>query len=556
MRLNPATVHKFESDAEEKIYKLLARCRFDEPVMAFHSLHLPEHEKKQMAEADFVIVSTYGVLVLEVKGGRLSCVDGVWYTTDRKGKTDRLKESPIEQAKTARFALEKMLERRLGFWRGKITFGFGVMFPDVNVGEIGVEYSKPMLFDALNLDRGDLARWIHRLYRFWRGRMPSTENLSPDEVQEICRALRSSFDKEISLLAEVDSAYQQMVSLTDQQYLVVDAVMSNPRVVVEGAAGTGKTLVAIRAAKGLASQDKKNKVLFVCRSPVLASFIRYRLRDTNINVLSFDALRHRVMRGEHFIFDALVVDEGQDMLDLNCLDVLEELFPAGLPEGKWCFFMDPNNQSSLYSDQDEDVLAYIRQNAFSMRLRRNCRNTFQIAKHTLFYTGCDIGECGIAGDSLPVLEKGNDYTSEEHLVALVNEQLAEWVDHHDVRLGDITLLSPFDFENSSARLLDKRWRRKITVINENFGERWQSTSLTFSTIRDFKGLENRYVMLLDLASLPSGDGALRELYVAMTRANAVLWMSVPEENRGWFNENGKSNSEALLQYLETNSNDK
>ena len=41
-------------------------------------LGLADHRKKIWGEADIVILSEKGVFVLEVKGGTVSCKDGVW----------------------------------------------------------------------------------------------------------------------------------------------------------------------------------------------------------------------------------------------------------------------------------------------------------------------------------------------------------------------------------------------------------------------------------------------------------------------------------------------
>ena len=132
---------------------------------------------------------------------------------------------------------------------------------------------------------------------------------------------------------------------------------------------------------------------------------------------------------------------------------------------------------------------------------------------------------------------------------MVEAQLAQWIDEDGVKPGDIALLSPLAYEQSVAQQLDKRWRRKITIINESFGERWLDNALPFSTIRDFKGLENKYVMLLDLNALLDHPNAINELYVAMTRANTVLWMSVPVSGREWFNRRREENAGSLSNYM-------
>ena len=109
--MNPVVVYRFQSNAEKKLFPLFEKADL-ELGNTFHSLNIPEHERKQFAEADFVVVSSRGVLILEVKGGRLSVKEGVWYTRDGDGNVDRLNESPLKQVESAWEALIAMLRKR------------------------------------------------------------------------------------------------------------------------------------------------------------------------------------------------------------------------------------------------------------------------------------------------------------------------------------------------------------------------------------------------------------------------------------------------------------
>jgi len=548
MRVNPSVVYHFKSKAEENLFSKFKKVELKEGV-AFHSLNIPKHEKKQYAEADFVVLSVHGVLVLEVKGGKISVKDGNWYTERNTGEVNRLKESPISQVSTAKEALVNLLvESKLSFDVTKINFGFGVMFPGVKAGDLGVELTKEMVFDAVDMDRNQLGRWLEKLYRYWAERKNVREKLSSEQVAELRNALRPEFDKGRSLLSEVDTAWQNLIVLTEHQYAAVDTILDNERVVIKGGAGTGKTLVALRAAEELDQQSVK--VLFLCRNPVLASFLRGRLRHTKILVLDFLAFRERVASKTLQSFEALVVDEGQDMLDMASIELLDDAIPNGFGKGRWYFFTDPNNQGALYTDFEPEALDYLRECSASVNLSRNCRNTRQIALQTLLYTGGDIGRSSINSEGVPVRTKGLNFDSVEELSSLIEKQLSEWIDDESVKPGDITLLSPLPFEESAAKTIDRRWRRKITVINESFGERWPDTQLVFSSIRDFKGLENKYVMLVDTDQLVASANAINQLYVAMTRANVLLWLPVSDRSKPWFDSNIEKNQPRALKFLE------
>ena len=48
--------------------------------------------------------------------------------------------------------------------------------------------------------------------------------------------------------------------------------------------------------------------------------------------------------------------------------------------------------------------------------------------------------------------------------------------------------------------------------------------LTYSTIADFKGLEKKFVAIVDLDVVYEESYLISLLYIAMTRANAGLWI--------------------------------
>jgi hypothetical protein len=550
MKMNPVIVKKFDSSAEEKIFSLFEKTDL-ELGTTFHSLNIPEHERKQFAEADFVVVSVYGILVLEVKGGRLAVKDGIWIGQKRTGERFPYTESPRKQVETAWAALKKMLQKKsMDIDFQGIIFGFGLMFPDIKLGDIGIELPRKEYFDATDWDKRDLGDWLKKLYLHWRKKTKINKRLTPREVSIVCNAMRQEFDRERSLLSEVSESWDQMIALTEQQYMAVDMILANHQVVIEGGAGTGKTEIASRACQIL---DSKNKdVLLICRSPVLASFLGHRLKNTRTQVMNFDNLKIRLDRNEIPKFTTLVVDEGQDMLDMDSIEVLDRIFKNGFSGGNWYFFMDPNNQGSLYADFDQGALDYLKDCSTKVPLNRNCRNTRQIAAHTLLYTGSEFGECPINATGLPVIWKDQFYDTQQTQISLIETQLENWVDDEDVRLGEITILSPLRFEDSVASELGKRWRRKIAVINESYGERWTNVQLPFSTIRDFKGLENRYIMLVDMEAIVDDFQATNQLYVAMTRANTVLWMATPNAKKDWFDQRRSENAGAIYDFERQN----
>ena len=96
---SPAT----KSGAERRLFPLLEAAEIGRSARCLHSLNLSQHEYKKWGEADFVVVSAAGVLILEVKGGRVACSDGIWTYTDRNNVEHHSSEGPV-RAGTKRHA--------------------------------------------------------------------------------------------------------------------------------------------------------------------------------------------------------------------------------------------------------------------------------------------------------------------------------------------------------------------------------------------------------------------------------------------------------------------
>ena len=119
MKVIPNIFGNKTSNAERNIFQLLKSINFNEKIfhnysVALHSLNLGIHEKKRWSEGDFVIISERGILLLEIKGGRVAYKNNLWEFTDRDGKTTKKIEGPGAQANSAFHSLDKKyLQKKL-----------------------------------------------------------------------------------------------------------------------------------------------------------------------------------------------------------------------------------------------------------------------------------------------------------------------------------------------------------------------------------------------------------------------------------------------------------
>ena len=335
MKMIPREPLHTDSHAEKRVFDQL-RTAFSGPNQtgwfAMHSLNLPRHEYKRFGEIDFIVCGPDGIFVLEVKGGGVSCRDGFWETRNRHGETNRLKESPFKQAESAMHGLIKKLPSALGH---AFVSGYGVIMPDVDNLPESAEWDRNVLADAKDLKQFE--RWLTRLIKHWRAKDSRATPASSEQLKQLQQALRPDFEAVVSLHVSASVVESRIARLTEDQLRLIDAVEANDRVLCLGGAGTGKTMLGLELAKRWTAAGMK--VAMTCHSPWLKSFLECS-PVSGLTVCLSDAIRLTAKRAGIDKFDAVIVDEGQDILNMDSLAKVDECLKGGLEQGRWCFFHD------------------------------------------------------------------------------------------------------------------------------------------------------------------------------------------------------------------------
>lgn len=521
MRMIPDTPYATRSNAEKRVFDRL-RAAFNEPgsrdLVCYHSLNLTRHAYKRFGEVDFLICGREGLFVLEVKGGGVSCHDGVWAYTNRYGEISESWEGPFRQAESALHGLRGNLRACLPHnVVEQFTIGFGVVFPDCEWRTAGAEWDGRTLADAR--DFRDFEPWVRRLFRYWRGKAIRPVHADENALNALGRYLRPEFEAVVPLHVLADQAEEQIVHLTEDQMVMVDIVAANPRVLCSGGAGTGKTFLAMELARRWTALGKQ--VLLACRSRWLRRYLETRFAIPGLTIAQADNLRTTARRAGVDRFDALIVDEGQDLFDMESLDGLDGMLKGGFAQGEWCIFHDINNQTGLLGQTDQLAFQYLQSlQVTNVPLHTNCRNTRLILESVQQATGADMGIRGVGAG--PKVRRYLVTTAEES-AARLEQEIDKLIDEGGLAPGHISILSPHSFEASSASLLPDKLRKSITVLDEYSLRNFPPEQLSFAQIANFKGLENEAVIVIDLPE-PKGrvDKDLAQHYVAMSRPRAVL----------------------------------
>jgi hypothetical protein len=518
MKMVPGTPHPTNSMAEMRVFdRLRAAFQNDATWTGFHSLNLTDHAYKRFGEIDFLVCGRDGLFVLEVKGGGVSCAEGVWCYTNRFGRGGQSVEGPFRQAESALHALVAKLRENLPHQVvSQFTIGYGVIFPDCEWRVSGAEWDPHLVGDARSLKR--LEAWMSELFQYWRCKDGRQTRADKEALGTLKQYLRPQVEVAAPLFIQAGLVEEYVTTLTEDQMEMVDVVDANDRVLCSGGAGTGKTFLALELARRWTSADKH--VLLVCRSNWLRRFLESKLSLPGLVICSLDSARAAAKRMGVERFDSMIVDEGQDLMDMESLDHLDVLLKNGLEHGRWCFFYDVNNQSGLFGAVDPEAMAYLTGcNAAPVPLRTNCRNTHMILEKVQEMLGADMGVRG-AGKGPKVRE--HDVSTREESAEVLLREINEIVELGGITPGSVTILSPLPFESSSASLLPKAILRNFRLLDEFSLRSFPPAEISFAEIIHFKGLENEAIIIADLERPNRKKGPHPIHYVGMSRARAVL----------------------------------
>jgi len=529
------------SKAERKVFEY-----FDKEAPAdwrvLHSFRLPKHLKVVFGESDFIVIApNLGIFILEIKGGGVGFDGQYWQFINSKHEITKKQRGPFEQARQGMFEVERIITDRLGdaYSRNKILYGYGVIFTDEDRFPTDcIVEDEPWRLIQNNVP-ANYTSFIKRLESEFRRELRELGHRQPgtfdkQEADTIASALRPAVECVAPLRNFLEHSEEDIITLTEQQFGCLVDIEMNDRVVVQGGAGTGKTVIAMEDARREVSQGKKVGVF--CFNRNLARVLR-QSADDNIEVNSFHSYLARLCKGKYdekseksddFYkqtlpslacevlkelgfdkFDKIIVDEFQDLCVPEYLDCFELMLKGGLFDGNFTFYGDFSRQAIYDKSADLNILKD--RTYFSNKmLTVNCRNTKNIGNELINVTGYedDYYILSIDGE-LVDYHSWEDRESELQLLKQVMSEL------HAKKIGseNIVVLSPRTRENSVVSLYDKG----KNIIGD-YGDDPKSYYARFSTIQAFKGLESKVIVLTDIESYDD----IQLLYVAFSRARSKM----------------------------------
>ncbi|WP_417849367.1 NERD domain-containing protein [Thalassoglobus sp.] len=544
------------TESEKILYRVFQRDLPDEFV-CFHSYPWLRPNRDLLlreGEADFVILhQELGMLVVEAKGGQIDYQAPLWKR--KVGKRWEVIQDPFEQAKRSMHRLNEIIEESANgdLLSSDYTYGFCSAFPTHDyVGRVPLNADPSIVISQSDLDSIQVK--IEKAFASWaRGKTA----LSNESYSQLVNALLPQFRLFRPIAVNLQSDFEQIKELTDEQSRFFKSIYGAKRVFVEGVAGSGKTLLALDRARDFARQGMKT--LLVCYNKQLASWWKEQFESSeldrqflhNIEILNFHSLARRlakrasiafevpsekttqqtfwrdevpaiieqsavVLMDDDFQYDAIVLDEGQDF-HTSWWDCLNYCLLKNEDNGVFYAFCDPDQSLWDWSNTKPSISF-----GTPVTLGINCRNTRAIAQSssTLAHIKAEVYGRSPLGLKPTISRPPTIEASKGILLQAIRDLTTK----HKVKSQEIVLIGARSHAQGS---LFGRCEIEDILLTDSATEWRSGKGVLVTTSRSFKGLEADAVIVYDIGNIGS-HFSITDLYVACTRARSYLHLIVHE----------------------------
>lgn len=538
-----------DSYGEMQVYKALRAANLSpENYTVFYSVKWSKSKTKKLMsqyETDFVILHReLGMLVIEVKTDRLAWKDGKLYPVDLNGNikkdangNDRETMDPMAQSKKAVYNFFNPMLKEIFNTARKIRCQVEpvVWLTSMDkTDDLPADWGKRVLFkDALKKPKA----CIDKLFKALKIRSP----LDEEEYKRIIEKLAGASRTVRSLNAENEA----FLRLTEEQYFVLNYMKNFRELKIQGSGGTGKTLIALEKARRLAETLPENKkILVLCFNTMLQTYLAENFNANRgicekIDIYTSSSFVNNKEIGwnsgqfwkEKYLH--FIIDEAQDQHN----DIVEKLrdhareIAAAAKKGAeqrnivgvfYAFY----DSSQFVQGARDDYPEWLKSDENAVELTVNCRNTGRISETSGKLVNVEQVVKGPEG-SVPdffICQSNDD--AKEQIVRLLDKYTGK---DYNCSPEDICILSMKVDKDSTSVLYGVKTLDGYNFTDEfrEWGKRKGSSmgSVLFTTVRKFKGLEAKIVIIVDVVpNIFTADARSHEYKVDAERQRKLFYV--------------------------------
>ena len=572
----PQTLSDWATPAERRVFDEFQNSDLAENWVILHSVKIPGTRRRQRpSEVDFVVlIPDSGAICLEVKGGFYSADDVQAYAEEGM---DSPRVLALMQAQRYLHAVKAYLDRQS---LRDIPVGCAVAFTETEwADQVHDEPLSSPIYDRRTLaETGELCAALAKYAQELEGNPPTREDM--DQVR---RRLVPGSDLHYAWGAKQSNGGNidaQLMRLTEEQYHNLELAEYNDRCLIEGGAGTGKTMLALELARR--QTEKGDRVLFLCstvrqmnwlralapreveiqsRETFLASLIdsdlsatesggsppfeRYFAEYTRLfsdvdTVIMDDDIDLRIRyaleateRSARRPFDYLIVDEVQNFTQQQYWQILDSWLIGGLVDGKWAmfghFFQNPDHlgqeiDSGQRIPDTREILRGLGSYWSRGVLKVNCRNTEPIAETARRFALDPLGSRVLASEVPGRAVDCVTFRTTTELEMRLDDAIVDLSKSY--RREQIVVLALNDLNQLGAHGFNTRrrygqWQMEETLATPHPLEH----SLEYVRIMNFQGMEREAVVFIAIpgpAMLELRQDDFSLMYLSLSRAKERL----------------------------------
>jgi len=559
---------------EIDIYKrIINDCKLSPKEWHFwHDLRLPiKYKGKSEIQIDFLLVCDEGIIIIEVKGGKIDIIDGDFFYNQRNNLT-QINESPFDQANNYKWAL---ISNNI-FNKNQVFLDSIVAFPHSNLTitnpnkELDLSHK---LWNKQMQENKEISFADFCLKTLQQEKTKKRITISPLNKNELNLLI-----KKLLPTIKDTTPYSNVSTQSIIDWLKIDSINTlnslerNSRIVIEGGPGTGKTTIA----KAYIKKHSSQKGIYICWNKLLATVLSKELKDEEINncdvyqyesfllksksisYKDFNTARqedkkkyieyvniciNEIINSKSFIqYDYIIIDEAQDILDLGIDILINDLVSIrkkGIEDGIFLVFYDIEQGYNNTNRQLDDFIEYISSYATHFKLNENKR--VPTNKEIVKYANSILNVNNTSLNKF-FIQIENDINTEAIIVKRFDSvrNIIKYI-RHDV-INNITNTNHIYSGNNCVLLLHSslNWLEAengeiiaerlyditdLEEINEDNITSINNKRLPFTTILKYKGLESKYVFLMVNKSTLKEN---YELYIGMSRAVINLQILILE----------------------------